>query len=127
MNKDVLNVKAGNFYKKISGKIKDIIILSVLAIALIFTAWMIFHAEEAQDVASFQPTETEARVMQLLQEMDGVGDANVMIYETEEGIHSVAVVCEGANDFQVVMNIRSAVAAALGTKEKNIRVYLKKE
>ena len=51
----------------------------------------------------------------------------MMVCETEEGVKSGVVVCDGANDFGVVMDIREAVAAALGTEEKAIKVYLKKE
>ena len=127
MSKDTLKNKMENFYKNMGGKVKDIVLLGVLAIVLILAAWLIFHTEDSEEAVSIQPTQTEARVMRLLQEIDGVGDANVIIYETEDGVQSVAVVCEGANDLRVVMNVRSAVSAALGTEEKLVRVYLKKE
>ena len=127
MSKETWKNKSVNLCKKVNGKVKDIVLLCVLGFALIVGAWMIFHAEDTQNVSNFQPTATELRVMQLLQEIDGVGEANVMIYETEEGIQSVAVVCEGGNDLRVIMNVRSAVSAALGTNEKIIRVYLKKD
>ena len=127
MNKELWKNKTVNFCKKINGKTKDIALLCVLGFALIWVGWLVFHADDTQNVSNVQPTATEVRVMQLLQEIDGVGDANVMIYETEEGIQSVAVVCEGGNDFRVIMNVRGAVAAALGTNEKIIKVYLKKE
>ena len=72
-------------------------------------------------------SETEQKVSRLLQEIDGVGKAEVMICETEDGVQSVVVVCEGANDISIVMDVREAVAAALGTEEKAVKVYLKKE
>ena len=56
-----------------------------------------------------------------------MGDVNVMICESEDGVQSVVVVCEGANDLRVNMNIREAVAAALGTDEKSVKIYLMKE
>lgn len=127
MNKEQSNARGVNFCKKINGKVKDVALLIILAIALIFSAWMIFHTDDSRETSAFQPTETEARIMRLLQEIDGVGEVNVMIYDGENGVQNVAVVCEGANDLRVVMNVRSAVATALGTNEKNIRVYLKKE
>ena len=71
--------------------------------------------------------EKEQKLSVLLQEISGVGDANVIICETEEGVQSVVVVCEGANDLQVVMNVREAVSAALGAKQNSIKVYLKNE
>ena len=48
------------------------------------------------------------------------------IYETEDGVQSVVVVCDGANDLRVVLNVREAVASALGTQEKNVKIYQKK-
>jgi hypothetical protein len=71
-------------------------------------------------------TELETELCLLLKEMDGVGEVNVMIYEGEKGVEGVVVVCDGANDLQVNMNIREAIAAALGANEKNIKIYLKK-
>jgi hypothetical protein len=72
-------------------------------------------------------TDTEIKVLRILQEIDGVGEANVVVCETKEGIESVVVVCQGANDLRVVMNVREAVATALGTTEKSVKIYLKKE
>lgn len=115
------------FMKKIDGRIKDIMLLSALALLLIVTAWQIFHTEEKEDAITVSATETEQKVIRLLEEIDGVGDANVIVYETEEGVKNVVVVCEGANDLRVVMNVREAVAAALGTEEKAVKIYLKKE
>ena len=63
----------------------------------------------------------------MLQEIDGVGDASVIVYEKEDEIESVVVVCEGANNLRVVLNVREAVASALGTEEKAVKIYLKKE
>ena len=47
-------------------------------------------------------------------------------HETDEGVQSVVVVCEGANNLQVVIDVREAVASAVGTQEKNVKIYLKK-
>ena len=72
-------------------------------------------------------SESEQKLCALLEEIEGVGKVNVMICEGEDGVESVVVVCEGANDLLVNMNIREAVAAALGTDEKSVRIYLMKE
>ena len=129
MNK--IGEKQGTFIKRrtlIDGKLKDILLLSVLAFTLIFAAWKIFYTDEKGDMATaVSGSESEQKVSRLLQEIDGVGEADVMICETEEGVQSVVVVCDGANDLQVIMNIREAVSAALGTEEKSVKIYLKKE
>lgn len=129
MNKEIDDRTRGEekrFWR--NGKIKEILLLAALAIALIFAAWKIFYDEDKGASANeVTLTENEEKISRLLQEIDGVGDASVMICETEEGVQGAVVVCEGANDFQVVIDVREAVAAALGTEEKSVKIYLKKE
>lgn len=122
-----MNKEKRGFFSKIDGKTKDLLLVFALLFALVVSAWQIFQKEDTQETALVNATETEIKVMRLLEEIDGVGEANVIVCETEEGSKNVVVVCEGANDLRVVMNIRSAVAAALGTEEKAVKVYLKKE
>ena len=110
-----------------NGKMKDVALVMVLGFMVVFAAWQIFHADETKESAVVHTTETEAKLLQLLEEIDGVGDANVIIYEKDEEIESVVVVCEGANNLRVVMNIREMVSTALGTEQKSVKIYLKKE
>ena len=49
------------------------------------------------------------------------------VCEDENGVKSVVVVCEGANNFCVILDIREAVAAALGTQESAVKIYQKKD
>ncbi len=107
-------------------KLRDIFIIAALALVLIIAVWKIFYKEE-QSVSTSSLSENEQKVSRLLEEIEGVGEAEVMICETEEGVQSVVVVCEGARNFQVVIDVREAVAAALGTSPKSVKVYLKKE
>ena len=65
--------------------------------------------------------------MRLLEEMEGVRDANVIVYTDDNSKKNVVIVCEGANNLRVIMQVREAVAAALGTEEKAVKIYLKKE
>lgn len=128
MNKTIQKATSAKKRPLIHGKVKDVLLLSVLALTLIFSAWKIFYNDEDDERASvLSESESERKVSRLLQEIDGVGDANVMICETEEGVQSVVVVCDGADNFYVVMRVREAVAAALGTEEKAVKIYLKKE
>jgi flagellar biosynthesis component FlhA len=115
--------------KRLNGKIKDLLIIGGLALLIVFAAWKIFYQEEQIDGQTSVSTlsESEEKVSRLLEEIDGVGEAEVMICETEEGVEGVVVVCEGAKNLQVVMDIREAVAAALGTKQNAVKIYLKKE
>ena len=95
---------------------------ALLAVAV----WQVFFTNSEKAVEDVGASELEKELALLLNEIDGVGEANVMIYETEEGVQSVVVVCDGAKDLQVNMDIREAVAAALGTNEKSVKIYLKK-
>ena len=115
--------------KRLNGKIKDLLIIGGLALLIVFAAWKIFYQEERIDGQTSVSTlsESEQKVSQILEEIEGVGEAKVMICETEEGVEGVVVVCEGAKNLQVVMDIREAVAAALGTKQNAVKIYLKKE
>lgn len=112
---------------RFNNRIKDICILAVLALVLVFASWKIFGSEKEVEETASALSQTEEKISRLLEEIDGVGKASVMICETEEGVQSAVVVCEGANNLQVIMDIREAVASALGTKEKSVKVYLKKE
>lgn len=114
------------FLKK--GRWRDILLMGILGFALVFVTWKLFADDQTEETFSGGiATQTEEKVSRLLTEIDGVGNAEVMICETEEGVQSVVVVCDGARDFKVVMTIREAVAAALGTEEKTIKIYQKKE
>lgn len=113
----------------LNGKVKDVLLLGALALVLVFAAWKIFYKEDetGSSASAITANETEEKIGKLLEQIEGVGKADVMICETEEGVTGVVVVCEGANDLQVVMHIREAVAAALGTEQKAVKIYLKKE
>ena len=116
------------FFSSWKGRIKDVILLAILAFALLFAAWKIFKGGDTQDEATnIAATENEKRVARILQEIEGVGEAEVVVCEDENGVKSVVVVCEGANNFCVIMDIREAVAAALGTQESAVKIYQKKD
>ena len=115
------------FFKVLDGRVKDGLLLVSLAVILLLSAWQIFHTEEGQSVSSQGVSEEELKVMRLLEEMEGVGDANVIVYTDDNSKKNVVIVCEGANNLRVIMQVREAVAAALGTEEKAVKIYLKKE
>ena len=111
---------------RLNGRGKDILLLCILATVLTFATWKLFYKDETVETSVISGTDEEKKVARILQEIDGVGKAEVMIYESEEGVESVVVVCEGANDLRVVMNVREAVATALGTEQKAVKIYQKK-
>ena len=109
----------------IRGKWKDLLLIGALAVALLFAISRVFQDDETKTVSS-QMSETEQKVSRLLQEIEGVGAAEVIVCETEDGEKNVVIVCDGAKDIRVIMNVREAVAAVLGTDEKSVKIYQKK-
>ena len=103
-------------------KLKNIALFFAVGIILAFAVMQVFFTEESTTVSNSGISELEKELSLLLNEIEGVGDASVMIYETEAGVQSVVVVCDGAKDLQVNMDIREAVAAALGTSEKSVKI-----
>lgn len=111
-----------------SGKSREILWIAVLGLALLLIAWFLFGGKDKKRTQQTESqTSNEQKISRLLEKIDGVGDADVMICETEDGVQGAVVVCEGANDFFVVIKVREAVATALGTEEKAVKIYLKKE
>ena len=85
-----------------NGRIRDVLLLSALALLLIFAVWRIFYTDaDGGDGAVAVGSDSEQRLCALLGEIDGVGNVRVMICEDEDGVESVVVVCEGANDLKV--------------------------
>jgi hypothetical protein len=97
----------------------------ILAIGLLLVVSKVLKKEEKQSVASTM-TETERKVSRILNEIQGVGEAEVIVCETEDGKKNVVIVCDGAKDIRVIMDVREAVASALGTDEKSVKIYQKK-
>jgi hypothetical protein len=126
-----LNRESEKREKKSSDKpkerIKEVLLLCVLAILLIIVVWQVFGKKNKNASDAVTYSEKELKMARLLEKMEGVGDAEVMIYEGDNEVESVVVLCDGAEDLRVIMSVREAVATALGTEEKKIKVYLKKE
>lgn len=113
---------------RLDKKWKDVLLIALLGFVLLIAAWKIFNDDDTNTASSLSSgTENERRISRLLEQIDGVGQASVVICETEDGVKGVVVVCEGANDFQVVIDVREAVAAALNVEQKAVKIYLKKE
>ena len=112
----------------LSGRIKDVIWISIVALILFLACFLVFGKEEnVESVAMAQMSEKEQKISQILQEIDGVGEVSVVVCEEEDEVKSVVVVCEGAKDIRVVMVVREAVATDLNTQQKSVKIYLKKD
>ena len=119
-------------WKIAKSKLRDALIVSFLALLLVFAVWKIFYispsAKETSDIAPSAETATEREksLAALLSQIEGVGEAEVRICETEDKVQSVVVVCDGAKNILVNINVCEAVSAALGVKAGNVKIYPKK-
>ena len=122
------NASIFQFFSKFGGKPRDILIICVLALILLIVGWKIFHSGKSSSASGTDSySQNEWKAMRILQEIDGVGEASVVVSETADGVQSVVVMCEGAHNISVVMDIREAISAALNTPQKSVKIYLKKE
>lgn len=107
--------------------VKDGLLIVGLALILIVSVYKVFLSDTTDENVSDVLTGEEKKLSRLLENIDGVGKNDVMIYETEEGIQGVVIVCQGAKDIKVYSDIIEAVSVATGTDRNNIKIYLKKE
>lgn len=113
-------------------KMRDALIVCFLALLLVFAVWKIFYTPTNAKETSLSLTETETSTEKerslaaLLSQIEGVGEAEVRICETQNAVQSVVVVCEGAKNILVNINVCEAVSAALGVKADKVKIYQKK-
>jgi hypothetical protein len=118
---DVLLVKTR--WKKL--RLKEVVLLSILSILLLIGAWLVFSEKTSTTYTA--STDTEKRLVAILEKIEGVGEVDVMLSDTEDGERGAVIVCEGANDIRVLISVREAAATALGVQQKNVKIYLKKD
>lgn len=110
-------------------KNKVIIAISALLIVLIAVAWALFGGNESilkTNSTSTEGSESEIKLMRILSEIDGVGRAEVMINEGEDGVEGVVIVCEGANNIMTRSDVINAVSVALKVDRNEIAIYAMK-
>ncbi len=105
---------------------KKIIIVVVLIIILVGTIYFINKSQEKDKstvATSVQKSNAEIKLCGILSSIEGVGAADVMINEGENGIVGVVIVCEGANNLMTKSNILNAVSTALNVQKNLIAIY----
>ena len=113
-------------------KLRDALIVCFLAMLLVFAVWKIFYVSPSAKETSLATesdetaTDREKSLAALLSQIEGVGEAEVRICETENTVQSVVVVCDGAKNILVNLNVCEAVSAALGVKAAKVKIYPKK-
>ena len=102
---------------------KKLIIVVLLVALLVVIVFLFFGSEEESVLGDSMKSDTELRLTALLERVDGVGDAEVMITENDGEITGVVVVCDGANSIMVRNDILNAVSTALNINKNNIAIY----
>lgn len=128
MNKENTDRGEKNFKSKLKKlKLREVVLFSILATFLLFAAWKVFGNADNSAKQTTALSEMEKKLISILENIDGVGEADVMVSETEEGEKCAVIVCEGAENIRVLIAVREAAATALGTAQKNVKIYLKKD
>ena len=125
MNKSGIHGEHLEKRKLINEKTKGVFAFALVAFILLFAVWRVFFPQENGTQSVTNMSETETKISRLLREIEGVGETSVAICESEDGVKSVVVVCEGAKNFRVTLTVREAVATALGIEQKAVKIYLK--
>ena len=110
--------------KRRGAKLIQVSLFVCLALVLCTAVWQVFFEEDKSSHASENTEET--KLVAILENIAGVGEAEVMIGVYENGERGVVIVCEGANNLSVLMDVREVASIALGIEPKNVKVYLKK-
>ena len=89
----------------------------VLLVAFAGLVLLLWPSGQPEDIASAEITE-EARLEELLSAMEGVGKAEVLLSES-----GAAVVCQGADNASVRLNITDAMRCYTGLGADKIAIF----
>lgn len=115
-------MKADDIRKFLKSKPVKIVLICLAALALLLAVWKVFFASEPIQSDAYKATEEEKRLASLLEKIDGVTDATVMIGRNGETT-SVVVIFEGTDGILTRLRITEVAASALGVVQSNVIVY----
>lgn len=99
-----------------------ILLFGVAALLLLVAIWRVFFAGEA--VSGYDETQQEARISAMLERVEGIEEASVMIVEEEGEAVSCIVVYRGEDSILSRMRILDIASSALGIAKEKVQVYL---
>ncbi len=105
---------------------KKMIIVIALLIIILGTLYFINKGSQSPTAAMFSTqdkSQTEQKLIGILGNIDGVGDTDVMINESEGEITGVIIVCRGADNIMTRSKILNAVSTALNIEKSIIAIY----
>lgn len=105
---------------------KKILIIAILLTVLICIVCFMNMAKGVQTggtAYSQDKSATEIKLCGILSNMEGVGETDVMINESNGEITGVVIICRGADNIMTRSNILNAVSTALNIDKKIIAIY----
>lgn len=115
--------KAVDFLKQNRNALIVLILLIALIVIVITLGGSKALTVSSTSVSDVNKSDKEIKLEQILSEIEGVGHAEVMISEGEDGIEGVIIVCSGANNLMTRNDIINAVTTLLKVKGNNIAIY----
>ncbi len=109
------------------GKLKELwnnrtfraVLIALAALLLLLALWFAFGKTSSE----YSPTQTEARLICLLNEIEGVDGAKAVVSEEEGRAVSAVVVFEGKDSILTRSRILDITASLLRIDKKNVQVY----
>ena len=104
---------------------KKIIIVVLLIVLLIGAVFLLDKGEKSSSTLAeyTAKSQTEIKLRDILTNIEGVGNTDVMINENDGEILGVVIVCEGANNIMTRSNILNAVSTALNIDKSITAIY----
>lgn len=115
-------MNAEKIKKAIASKPVKIILVCIAAFALLLAVWKVFFKSDDKNTGDYRATEEEQRLALLLEKIDGVSEATVMISRTEEAT-SVVVIFDGTDGILTRLQITRVAASALNITDSSVLVY----
>lgn len=115
--------KATEFFKQNKNALIVLLLLAVLIVIALSFGGNKSKAVSLTGSDDYNKSETEIKLQQILSSIDGVGNAEVMINEGQDGIDGVIIVCDGADSLMTRNDIINAVVTVLKIKSNNIAIY----
>lgn len=110
-------------YLKSNIKMIVVVTIIILLIGIVFIINSNDNKETSYTSTDIQKSETEIKLARLLTNIEGVGDSDVMINESEGTITGVVIVCRGADNIMTRNDILNAVSTALNINKSIIAIY----
>ncbi len=112
-----------DFKKLFENKTMRAVLFCLVALLLLFAVWRVFFAGSGE-AASYDETEAEARISALLERVEGIEEASVMVVEEEGEAVSCIVVFRGEDSILSRIRILDIASSALGLPKERVQVYL---